>query len=304
MGRQNANICKFPDSSQDLDRIVEELLNAAGVGNRLPTPEEDIIQCANLVKEGIIDLEEYRLSLRKQASKALLSGLRKIVGLLDLRKKVILIPPETPESKRIFVTFHEVGHKIIPWHPDAYDYFEDDKNTLRWDMGKKFEAEANYCSSRIIFQGNRFGNEARDYELSLGTPIMLREKYGCSYHSAFRHYVDTSKEHCALLVLNRSGEIDPETGIPYYNLRYQIISEKFMEKYNYNFYKRFGPEFDFIKNINPVGIYTSEVDLYRHDGAQENGIVEVWTNQYDIFIFLREKRKRILPSKKIIIARS
>lgn len=51
-----------PDSEAELEKIARGLLRAADVGDRLPTPQEDLIRCAELVHGGVIDLEEYRES--------------------------------------------------------------------------------------------------------------------------------------------------------------------------------------------------------------------------------------------------
>ena len=43
----------------EIQTHVRRLLKAAGVGNKLPTPKEDIVECAKLVALGEVDLRQY-----------------------------------------------------------------------------------------------------------------------------------------------------------------------------------------------------------------------------------------------------
>ena len=89
-----------PDSKQDIKKYAQRLLRAADVGDRLPTPQDDILSCAELVLSGTIDLDDYKESFFQKAGNALISGLGKILGILDVREKIIIISPDTSDSKK------------------------------------------------------------------------------------------------------------------------------------------------------------------------------------------------------------
>ena len=194
------NIMKIgPPSYKDLNDIARKLLLAAGVGERLPTPQNDIIKCAELIKGGEIDLNDYGEGFIRRMSRSLSSGWQKWKGILFVRERTIYIKPDVPETQIPFTIFHEVGHNVIPWQKDSY-YF-DDSYSLSHEVEWEFEQEANYISAQLIFQGKRFENEARDYKLSIETGIKLAQDYGASYHSTLWQYIYTNLSICALLVL-------------------------------------------------------------------------------------------------------
>ncbi len=292
-------LSRLPESTLDLDKIVDNLLEVAGVGSRVPTPQKDILDCVQLVEAGNLDLENYRRSIGDRARALLTSGMNKVLGLLDTREKIVHITAHTPPTRRNFVFFHEIGHRIIPWHHMDYDYFEDDKNILRRDIKGQFEAEANYTSSRLIFQGQRFQKEARDYELSIKTALFFSERYDSSYHSTLRYYAETHNGPCTLLVLLDSGDINPNDGSKIYKLWYSVASEKFIKKYDTNFLERFGNDFEFIRGLKKDGVFRGEINLRMLDGTDARGQIESWTNQYEVFVLICEAAPKLIKPKTV-----
>jgi len=46
-------------STSEIKKQVKLLLKAAGVGDKLPVPKEDIVACSKLVEIGQLDLSKY-----------------------------------------------------------------------------------------------------------------------------------------------------------------------------------------------------------------------------------------------------
>lgn len=145
-------IRKEPDSAEELDKIAKRLLRATGVGDKLPTPQDDIIDCAELVIGGEIDLDDFKDNFFDKLGRAFYSGWKKLKGILDVRERTIYIKGDVPESQMPFLRFHEVAHKVIPWQIEMYEYFGDDNYTLSPDVEDMFELEANHLSAGLLFQ--------------------------------------------------------------------------------------------------------------------------------------------------------
>ncbi len=90
--------------------------------------------------------------------KAKLSGL----WLPDDRK--ILIDKEVQEIKHRWIQTHEISHSFIPWHSEFL--LGDTDVTLAPDCHEMIEAEANFGAGRMLFLGDKFSIEAKDYRLS------------------------------------------------------------------------------------------------------------------------------------------
>nr|CBX28279.1 hypothetical protein N47_G36030 [uncultured Desulfobacterium sp.] len=296
------------DSAEDIAKYARQLLRAADVGDRLPTPQEDILNCAKLVLSGGIDIDDYKESFWGMASSSLISGLEKILGILDVREKTIIISPDVTESKKPFITFHEVSHDMLPWQVETYKYFEDNYETLRPDIARQFEKEANYGSVQLLFQCDRFEKEAREFDLSLRTGIKLKQDYGASFHSTFWNYVATHSKSCALFVMQQCkySELYKGNMEQPYELLYPVASKKFINEFNGtcidNKYYSDHP-FTQIMNKPIVGvadIYDGEILLKNKNGERVDANFEAWTNSYNLFVLIWKKSRFYLYRKRIV----
>lgn len=296
------------ESAKDIEENARRLLRAASVGERLPTPQDDILSCAELVISGEIDLIDYKRSFISKASNALISGLGKLLGFLDFREKVITISPDLSEARRPFVTFHEVSHNMLPWQVAAYDYFADSNETLRPDIEAKFEREANYGSAQLLFQCGRLEKEARDLELSLRTGIKLKADYGASFHSTFWNYVATNREPCLLLILKRCQYTELINGkmVCPYELLYTVASKKFIEEFGgMSLHDKFYSDHPFTNFLNdplvPVSyVHPGEIALKNINCDKVECQFEAWSNSYNLFVLLWKKPTRRLRRKRIL----
>ena len=298
-----------PDSAQDIKKYARRLLRAADVGDRLPTPQDDILSCAELALSGAIDLDDYKESFFQKASSALISGLGKLLGILDVREKTIIISPDISDSRRPFITFHEVTHDMLPWQVDTYKYFEDNNETLRPDIEKRFEKEANYGSAQLLFQCDRFEKEAKGYELSLRTAIELKQDYGTSFHSIFWNYVATNNKSCALLVFRRCGYAEFYNGRMEqpYELLYPVTSKKFLKEFGgMTLPDKYYSDHPFTQLMNGPSIdikdvYEGEIALKNRNGEKVNVNFEAWTNSYNLFVLIWKKPRITLRRRRVLI---
>src|SRR5258708_3884626 len=177
----------FMVGNPDVTRYASQLLHKAAVGDRLPTPVDDIVACADLVVSRDVTLSQKSKELSFQFPLRLRSAIRKIVGLVDLREDVIYLNHQILPQKRNFVTLHEVGHKVLPWQRQTYLYVDDDIS-LNLDICQQFEQEANQFAADVLFQMGRFAEDAGSLPFTIMSPITLAPLYGASAHAAIRRY--------------------------------------------------------------------------------------------------------------------
>src|SRR5208282_1300762 len=162
-----------PSSAEAITAEVRRLLRAAAVRDEIPTPKARILACARLIEMGDLDLADYEESLSDKAAGFFHRAMNKVLGFLDRRTKQIYVDPELQDSRKLFVTYHEVIHHITPWQHFAYT--EDDDLTLSRECSNLFESEANYGAADVLFQCERFESEARDYDISMPSALLLAQ---------------------------------------------------------------------------------------------------------------------------------
>lgn len=191
---------------QEAQRILKE----ADALGRFPTPVADIVAVARVTvdSDNIFD-EQFLALMRKKAGPALKRALSKVIGLLDAKGRRIFIDTTVYDAKKTFVKLHETGHAVLPWQCNLYSAIEDCDKTLSHEISDLFDREANVFASEVLFQLDRFTEEAADYDFGILTPVKLSAKYGASIYSAVRRYVATHPWPCTVLVLNLP---EPTTG--------------------------------------------------------------------------------------------
>lgn len=104
-----------PESATEVTNEVKRLLRAAGIRDQLPTPKEEILACARLVERGELDLVEYEATLTDKTLRFFHRAVSKVLGLLDRRSSIIYVDPCIHDSRKLFITYHEVTHKVLLW---------------------------------------------------------------------------------------------------------------------------------------------------------------------------------------------
>ena len=184
-----------PESHLDLTRLAERTLREADAIGELPTPIDRLMEVSDIsqMESGRAKMR-YAAQLGNEASAVFQAAWQKIRGIADLRERVVYVPSDTRSPREFFAKGHELGHQVIPWHKIHRDYYEDDDLTLSPATEKKFEMEANFFSSEVIFQGKFFRARALDFKPSLDAVFKLADEHGSSRHAALRRYVEDHDE--------------------------------------------------------------------------------------------------------------
>lgn len=278
-----------PESAADVTREVRRLLRAAGIRKELPTPREAVLGCAKLVETGEIDLAEYEATLTEKTLRLFHRAASKVLGLLDRRSEIIYVDPAIHISRRTFVTYHEVTHRILPWQKITIT--EDDNLTLRPECEELFEAEANYGAAEILFQCERFEQEARDYNLSIVSALSLAASYDASCHATLRRFVERNHRPCLLLVLKPTSRQYGDGRTSYYVV-YCVPSGSFTAGFGEPFDAMFvnpGSELGGIVNGGGEG----EITLPDASGLHRPCDVEVFNNNFNTFVLIYPKQAHV-----------
>lgn len=300
----------YPFASESVSEIKEQvnrLLIAAGVGDTLPTPKKDIIECSDLVKIGKLDLSAYKEGMIEKGLGILRSAISKIKGFLDYRERIIYVDPEVHPSRETFITYHEVTHDILPWHDTLFNPHIDTDFSLDSRLVNGLEAEANLGASLIQFQIDRLSKDAKALPLGLGSAIHLSQRYGTSYHSTFRKYVEDNRRACALLIFKPLAmtDFDNKTSL---ELWYPRQSKKFTDQFGDmdwpKFYSNGHPIFDIvyeeITNTSLELISKGEMDLSNGADTKKKCCIECFSNTYNHFVLIYPYQKLRLKKTKVI----
>ncbi len=102
----------------------------------------------------------------------------------------IFLDPRLPGKKHRWSEAHEIGHTLIPWHGNAA--FGDNRHTLSPECRRRIESEANFAAARLLFLGDRFGEEARSREPSIDTVLELQRLFGNSITTTLYRLVESA----------------------------------------------------------------------------------------------------------------
>lgn len=288
-----------PDSAEDVTREVRRLLRAAGVKDQLPTPRAEVLACQKLVETGELDLEEYEATLAEKGWRFFQRAKSKVMGILDRRSEIIYIAPHVHESRKLFVTYHEVAHSILQWQ--KIELTQEDESTLSPECKELFEAEANYGAADILFQCDRFENESRDYALSLESALYLSGRYEASCHSTLRRFAERNHRPCLLMILAPTGR-EYHDGLKSYYVVYSVPSGQFSHEFGDELNSKFvNPVDDLGKILNSGG--HGEIVLTDVKGFARTCVVQVFDNQYKTFALIypsqAHRSRRVVHMKNI-----
>jgi IrrE N-terminal-like domain len=283
-----------PESAAEVTDEVRRLLRAAGIRTQLPTPRAEILACQRLVETGELDLEEYKATLADKALRIFHRAASKILGILDRRTEVIYVDPNIHDSRKLFVTYHEVTHSILEWQRIILT--QEDEVTLSPECENMFEAEANYGAADILFQCERFEKEARDYELSVESALHLGRRYEASCHAALRRFAERNHRPCLLMVLTPTSREHTDRKKSYYVV-YSIPSVPFVEEFGEQLDSTFvNPEHDLGKILN--GGCDGEIVLTDVRGFLRTCVVQIFSNRYKTFVLIYPRQAH--HSRKIV----
>ncbi|BBO34177.1 ImmA/IrrE family metallo-endopeptidase [Lacipirellula parvula] len=287
-----ANDYLLPDAQRALIQKHAKLaLERAGAFGVFPTPIDEILDASKLVvsdddlaDEGLI--AHFRRKA-KAAGQSLRRAINKVMGALDAVAKIIYLDRTLHVAKIAFIKLHEAGHAVLPWQRDIYSHTEDCEVTLAPEIAEEFEREANTFAADVIFQINKFTEEANQYPFGILVPVRLSKRYGASIYMSVRRYVTESHRACMVLVLE-PPKIAP--GGFSAEMRREVASPSFLQQFGpLSWPASFGPD-DEIGRIVPLyGRKMSrprEITLVDRNKVQHKCVAEAFTQTHQVFILI------------------
>ena len=284
---------------------AERLLAAADVGNRLPTPVEDLVAAADLV---VGSDEIFSPGILARAPKEVREAVKGLIGrvraILDRREREIYVSPEiTLVGRRNFHMLHEVGHEIVPWQSKLA--YADDDIRISWATRVRFEREANQTAAELLFQRDRFRRMAAEYATGFEPVVELAEMFGSSIHAAFRRYVETHRGAvCGIVVECNAASRDPLV----YRRREAMSSATWEERFG-------SPQgwphlldarrYEFLqlaaraRIISPLATEWQLADLA---GDAVTLRVQLFSNTYKTLILISVRQRQALKRRRVIVA--
>lgn len=232
------NLLLNPNTAQKIDAQVAKVLN--DLGN--PEPPLRLEEACELLRldrgyysstnEGWLQEKIHKLTLAGKQIVARPSLLLDVVRKMSLKalvlpdRKRLLIDAELPPPKQRWSEAHEIAHTIIPWHEGIS--FGDQDKTLKPSCHELVESEANYGAGRLIFIGNRFGEELLAGPVTFDRIRKMSKTYGNSMTTTLWRAVEHLDIPAVGIVSQHPSS--PEADEP---VRYLIRSHRFEQHFSH-----------------------------------------------------------------------
>jgi IrrE N-terminal-like domain len=287
------------ESLDEIEKISRNLLLAAKVWGKRPTPVDEIVRFADLQIEMGVNLSEVEPGFISKNFQFLMQAMDKVIGIIDRREKIIYLDHDQSPSRKNFVKLHEVGHDACYWQRQP-GHLDNDK-TLAHDAHEIFEREASFFASCTLFQHEIFDAEVAKLPLSMSSAKHLGTMFGGSCHAAIRRYVEKSNKRCALLVLTK-----PEVNGAYFvGVRDYFQSVAFTEAFGEIVWpeEKCGLEYVFVQEIKRHQRFheRGQIALPVESGEIVTFTYHYFNNGYNTFVLLlplgeiNKSRITILP---------
>lgn len=286
-------------TKKDIDQISQDLLKQSKAIDIFPTPVDKIVNFSDLIINKEINLVHVNQSFFSNLSGKVASLIKEVRGVLDRRGKTIYLDLSQSSNRQNFVKLHETAHGILPWQNTILDFLDDD-NTLDPSINDQFEAEANYFASATLFQNDRFDYYAGKFELSIKSVLALSKKFGGSFHSTCRRYVENSRKSCCLLLLEN---ISKKGEFPNCQVKDSFQSPSFSERFgNLEWNTTLGYKWPFVQDyyFGRKMKFDGEIILQTPSG-ELNCNYQFFNSTYNGFVFIFPKGEKIKSKTSIIL---
>jgi hypothetical protein len=280
---------------------AQKALESACAFGCYPTPVQQVMASAKVVvvEENILD-EGFINKLRKRAGDTLKRAIDKILGVIDIKARLIYIDHSLHLIKQKFLKLHETAHIFLPWQRDIYSVVEDCKQTISPEVSESFDREANQFASEVLFQLNDFTIRASDQQFGIKVPMTLSKKYGASIYSSVRRYVATNHRSCVVLIIDPPELVLGDGFVA--NLRRVVTSEEFTKTMGIiNWSEQFTPD-DEIGAMIPINgrkmSRPRNLPLRDTNGDLHECVAESFTQGYQVFVLIHSVKK--LTSKTVL----
>ncbi len=140
------------------------------------------------------------------------------------KEEKILVQKTLPDPKIEWASFHEVDHRLLPWHREIF--LGDTAQTLDPDFQEMLENEANYGASALMFGGSMFTQDALDTVPGWESVKVLQKRYKKSLVTTARRYVGFSHSiPMALVISTPLWMAKPEEQSD--RIRHLVLSDQF-----------------------------------------------------------------------------
>jgi len=198
---------------REIEKVSWNTLREAGIV-RPPVRIETVLEHSHLHRDfydlqnpNFLDRAKHKIRVHGHRLVNILREI-KLVAVLLYDEDRIVVDAGLPEIKRDFPSFHEATHRILVWHRPFF--YGDTAQTLNPDWHERLEAEANHGASALMFCGPLFTREALDTTAEWASVATLKERYGKSFVTTLRRYVEHSHDHpMAMLVSTPHWEERP-----------------------------------------------------------------------------------------------
>jgi len=289
-----------------IEAETRKLLKSAGIKGRFPTPVAEIVDAAGLQQpqDSMFSDEVIAEAPRRVQLAIRRLGGGRVLALLDRKRREVHVDPAIQnEGKRAFATLHEVTHDVLPWQHELAA-FADNQGTLAPSVKSLFEWEANLGASNLLFQHDAFTRLASEYTTEHASIIELGRIVGASGHSTFRRFVSTHRGTVAGVVL----ELSPCSIDPLGHRRNEVITS---ETWKETFGDAQWPSvlrsdvYPFVENASAARISVtplkSEFALKSTEDKSVDLTVELYCNQYRLFVLIWKPRRELLKRKRLIV---
>ena len=266
------------------EEIAETLLEEVGVLDALPTDEIKVLDYLGLRQLSFNFGEEPDFV---QLAPSIPQHLR---AALSVNDRVVITHTELGLKRHRWSVFHEIAHFVLPEHLDKI-FLDTDKTLSLWTK-KRMEREANRLAADLVFQGNRFTEEALDLPMSCRTVLELAPRYDASYESAMRRYVERHVIPCAVIVYEKAANaIGDDIEDARYKIHYTVTSAPFRRQYfagvkTASELTRGSDIFQVHGSWNIGNIVETELSVERTEEQPWKFQTEIFTNGYKIFQFI------------------
>lgn len=189
----------------EIEKVVWQTLKDAGL-TEPPVPIDALLEHLHLHRDfydlqnpGFLDGAKHRLRINGRKVVEILHKI-KLAAVLLYDQDRIIVDSGLPDIRKDWPSFHESIHRVLPWHHPYF--YGDTAQTLDPDWHQKLEAEANYGASAMMFCGPVFTRDALDTVPEWASIEILRNRYGKSYVTTLRRYVQHSHDRPMALMVS------------------------------------------------------------------------------------------------------
>jgi len=279
---------------REIEKRTRIVLLDAGI-TEPPVNVQDLLDSLRLYRH-FYDLESPQL-LRRFAHRLHVGGRKilkivkkiKLMAVLLQNEDQIFIDSSLHELKKIWASYHEILHKILPWHKPFF--IGDTAQTLDPVYQERLELEANYGASELMFCGDVFTEMALDTSPCWESIELLKKECKTSFPTTTRRYVEHSHEIPMAAFISTPYWMEKEDEQPE-RWRHFIKSSQFKKKFSSVSPEQIVVEVEENTRRRRWGIVGDYIVVLEDDNSELHEFhAESFFNHYDIITLMVYHKK-------------